>query len=593
MSKAQAQPQLSSSSSLLELLDTQSWLVDLGSELEQDASVSDKAESFYTNTVGFLQSKALLDEAAARKLPQKFMNKIPSFKAEPESLLMQMPMDTTSSDPETMDLDAVYKVASLTLPKFKSIVTNIVVHAGLDPEQAIHFDKELLLENNSNNNNDEGERLKHLVLAPLKGRGRALEKIRSDYGGRNAKILDVVRCSIIVQTEDELLKVAEALDTTTATTTTTNETKTKTNNDFTVIRCKNRFKEPLFNGYRDALYTIRVKVPVVPATNATTTKVVEHCCEVQVHLAELIFHKSTSHVYYEYFRSYFSGNVAAADERMMVLEKVVGEEPHPTLAETIESSIAAGGTTTIHQLEALLELLGEDNMTEYTLASRVAHRLVVLSLEKVQDTQEKADLESSIALLVKLGRLLRLAYKYQAAEIVLAKTREAATVLLGAEHRATLRACGNHAVLMAETKRYDESKTLHRQTLEIRERVLGMEDPDTLYSCQTLAIVLDKPGHYEEARPYFARAYEGRSKVLGPDHRDTLDSANGLAVIDMMNQEYDSAESIFRATIKTQKEKYGLDHAKTKWTGNNLAGLLMICGRDEEAQELAKEIGLC
>lgn len=546
--------------SLMELLDVDdddsSWLSDLDSELKNNASVSDKAESFYQNTVSFLQSKAVLDEAAARKLPRKFMDSVSSFKAGSESLLLlQMPMD--DSDPLEMDLDAVYEIASLTLPKFKSIVTNIVVQVGLDPEEAIQFDKELDVQ------------LQHLVLAPLKGRGRALEKIRSDYGGKNAKILDIVRCSIIVHTEDELFKVADALD------------NNKEEGDFTVIRCKNRFKEPLFNGYRDALYTIRV--PVIQTSNQ---KMVEHCCEVQVHLSELVFHKSSSHIYYEYFRSYFSGNVAAADERMVVLERVVGKEPRATLHETIESSIATENTT---QLGALLQLLGEDNMTEYTLASRVAHRLATLSLESLSEDPSP---ERPITLLVRLGRLLRLAYKYEQAETVLSKTRHSASTLLGAEHRLTLLACENLAILMAETRRYDESKSLHRATLEIRERVLGPEDPDTLSSCQVLAIVLDKPGHYEEARPYFARAYEGRRKVLGPDHRDTMDSANGLAVIDMMNGQYDSAESIFRATIKTQKEKYGLDHAKTKWTGNNLAGLLMICGRDEEAQELALEIGL-
>ncbi|CAJ1950100.1 unnamed protein product [Cylindrotheca closterium] len=554
---AEGEKEQAKSLSLIELLNVESsWLSDLDSELKKDASVSEKAESFYTNTVGFLQSKALLDEAAARKLPRNFMDSVSSFKAEPESLQLQMPMDA-SLDPLEMDLDAVYEIASLTLPKFKSIVTDIVVQAGLDPEEAIQFDKDLDIQ------------LRHLVLAPLKGRGRALEKIRSDYGGKNAKLLDVVRCSIIVHTEEELFKVAEALD---------NNTQ---QGDFTVIRCKNRFKEPLFNGYRDALYTIRV-----PVTQADNNKMVEHCCEVQVHLSELVFHKSTSHIYYEYFRSFFSGNVAAADERMVVLERVVGKEPHATLHETIESSIATDNTT---QLEALLQLLGEDNMTEYTLACRVAHRLVTLSLEYLS---EDPSLDHSIALLVRLGRLLRLAYKYEQAEIVLSKTRHAASSILGPEHRLTLSACENHAILMAEIRRYDESKTLHRTTLEIRERVLGPEDPDTLSSCQVLAIVLDKPGHYEEARPYFARAYEGRRKALGPDHRDTMDSANGLAVIDMMNGQYDSAESIFRATIKTQKEKYGLDHAKTKWTGNNLAGLLMICGRDEEAQQLALEIGL-
>uniref|UniRef100_A0A7S4SJ21 RelA/SpoT domain-containing protein n=2 Tax=Ditylum brightwellii TaxID=49249 RepID=A0A7S4SJ21_9STRA len=552
MTTEQAQEQ-----SLFVLLDLESgWLSDLGSDLQANASVSEKAEHFYKNTVGFLQSKAVLDEAAERKLPRKFMDSVPSFKAEPASLQLQMPLD--ASDPDQMDLDALYEIASLTLTKFKLIVTNIVLKVGLDPEESIQFDQELDVP------------LQHLVLAPLKGRGRALEKIRTDYGGKNAKLLDIVRCSIIVHTEEELFGVAEAL-----------ESESGEDDAFRVIRCKNRFKEPLFNGYRDALYTIRVPIA------KDGEKMVEHCCEVQVHLSELIFHKSTSHIHYEFFRSYFSGNVEAADERMMVLERVVGAEPNDTLKETIDSSIATTDDNTT-QLEALLQLLGEDNMTQYLLASLVAYRLLTVSLESTDDKSR----ERPITMLIRLGRLLRLAYKYDQAETVLSKTRQAASILFGSEHRLTLLACENHAILMAETRRYEESKSLHRETLETREHVLGPEDPDTLSSCQVLAIVLDKPGHYEEARPYFARAYEGRRKVLGSDHRDTLDSANGLAVIDMMNGQYDSAESIFRATIKVQKEKYGLDHAKTKWTGNNLAGLLMITGRDKEAEKLGLELGL-
>ncbi len=80
---------------------------------------------------------------------------------------------------------------------------------------------------------------------------------------------------------------------------------------YSLVRLKNRFKEPLFNGYRDALYSLAVCVEDV-----------WHVCEVQLHLAAVIFHneadKHESHIYYEFFRSYFRGNVEAAMQRWKV-----------------------------------------------------------------------------------------------------------------------------------------------------------------------------------------------------------------------------------------------------------------------------------
>lgn len=543
------------------LIDTkESWFVDLGKDLLNDAKVSEKAEDFYRNTVGFLHSKKVLDETAEKVLPKRFMDSVESFKSKDPSLLIQMPLD--GSDSEKMDLDAVYEAASATLPVFKKITRRIVIDAGMDPDETVSFSADLI----------EGEKtMTHLMVAPLKGRGRALEKIRSDYGGMNARIIDIVRCSIIVDTEDELFKVASGL-----------QAGNFQNDDdtedlkFTISRCKNRFKDPLFNGYRDALYTVRIPVPGTPG--------VSHCCEIQIHLTEVVAHKKKSHVFYEYFRSYFSGNVSAADERMVVLEQVVGGDPCESLAETIEFSI---GKENSIQLNALVDLFGEDHMTEYILASRVAHQLVELALLRSEE-----DPETTLSLLVKLGHLLQLAYKHEHSDTVLSKTRSVCGDILGENHRITLRAAEIHAVLMAENERYDESTSLHRATLEARDRTFGPEDKDTLSSCQVLAIVLDKPGQYEEPKHFFSRAYEGRSKILGPDHRDTLDSANGLAVLEMMNGNYDAAESVFRATMKTQKEKYGLDHAQTKWTASNLAGLLMMTGRDQEAAKITKEMDL-
>ena len=44
-----------------------------------------------------------------------------------------------------------------------------------------------------------------------------------------------------------------------------------------------------------------------------------HICELQLHLHIVLHHKEITHHYYEFFRVYFKGNMAAADDRIKLL----------------------------------------------------------------------------------------------------------------------------------------------------------------------------------------------------------------------------------------------------------------------------------
>ena len=69
--------------------------------------------------------------------------------------------------------------------------------------------------------------------------------------------------------------------------------QTKDGDEFEVVRLKNRFAEPLFNGYRDALYSVRVRV-----AHGRVARVRDAAAP-----AAVIAHAKRTHVYYEYFRS--------------------------------------------------------------------------------------------------------------------------------------------------------------------------------------------------------------------------------------------------------------------------------------------------
>ena len=114
-----------------------------------------------------------------------------------------------------------------------------------------------------------------------------------------------------VDTEGQLISVAEALarggDGSVALD--GGAIRTAGGDVYEVVRLKNRFSEPLFNGYRDALYSVRVQI--APG--------VWHVCEMQLHLRDVrdLAREQRTHAHYEYFRSYFAGNrMGAADDAM-------------------------------------------------------------------------------------------------------------------------------------------------------------------------------------------------------------------------------------------------------------------------------------
>jgi hypothetical protein len=79
-----------------------------------------------------------------------------------------------------------------------------------------------------------------------------------------------------------------------------------------LLRFKNRFRVPTFNGYRDALMNFQVVL------DDGTRMIVE----LQIHLKQIMEFKKTTHVFYEYFRTYFSGDLGIVAERMAYLESI-------------------------------------------------------------------------------------------------------------------------------------------------------------------------------------------------------------------------------------------------------------------------------
>ena len=125
-------------------------------------------------------------------LPRSYMDSYKSFK----------PAVLRHGD--GMSIDDVYASALETRDAFERAARAVVEAANLDPDEVVtHDGEELML-------TDELP-FTRLCLAPPKGHARAAEKIRDDYEGDASRLVDVNRCSIVVDEEQQLVAVASKL----------------------------------------------------------------------------------------------------------------------------------------------------------------------------------------------------------------------------------------------------------------------------------------------------------------------------------------------------------------------------------------------
>jgi hypothetical protein len=112
-----------------------------------------------------------------------------------------------------------------------------------------------------------------LFIAPPKSEKRAAEKVEADYGGDWSRLVDGSRCTVAVDTLDEVNEILDRLHA----------------SGMVVAREKDRFKKPTSEGYRDRLLNIRL-------ANGTVA-------ELQVHVKPMTAAKALGHDDYKVSRT--------------------------------------------------------------------------------------------------------------------------------------------------------------------------------------------------------------------------------------------------------------------------------------------------
>lgn len=185
-----------------------------------------------------------------------------------------------------------------------------------------------------------------------------------------------------------------------------------------------------------------------------------------------------------------------------------------------------------------------------------------------------------------LGEVCLRLGEHQQAETHLKRTWELRRQELGEEHRDTVIAMNDLAVLYQTRGRYDEAEALHSRSLELSRRVFGEEHAQTLISMNALALLYKSRGRYDEAEPLMRRTLELRRRLHGEEDPSTLIAKNNLAVLCKTQGRYDEAERLHQETLDTRLRVLGEDHPETIASMNNLAVLYRRRGRLDEAASL-------
>ena len=377
--------------------------------------------------------------------------------------------------------DELYSTATVAYPIFLDCLRDMLLELGIPPGR--------------------------LDVYTMKKRARAMEKAADDYADRAlgpalSWLSDIVRSSLVCENEDEVLRIVKYLMDLEA-----KEARGEVNlanPRFKLVRLKNRFEKPTPSGFRDFNMNLVLVLPAVDSDGEEGHPVLEHVCELQVHLRELkdFGNKIGSHAVYEFFRKYFKGNTASVEKRMQVLERLLGkkadEEDDKEEDGRDRDDIDAGGGGKGFEGRIILSL---DDIVDNVIAERDEERL-----------SAAFDLFDMMAEFNAAARILKAQIALQDPEDV----------------RDLLRMEGKLAGLLHEQGEWDEAKKLFTSVLAKQTKLLGAEHASTLLTEGNLAELLMQEGDLDDAKAKMQRVLEAQTKLLGPNHPHTRYTAGNL-----------------------------------------------------------------
>lgn len=389
--------------------------------------------------------------------------------------------------------------------------------------------------------------------APLKPRARAEEKAAAEYGRRPGSgfsyVLDVVRGSVTCASEAELLDVWKALEA-----------------RLDIVKCKNRFVTPNFNGYRDLVLTVRVEAATLKGAS------VAHFCELQVHVSMVRESEAVLRSYdvYRYLRTFFGehdGNRGDQESRVRVL--LAGSETPSDDVGSLVGECMAIFEDDASSLEHLSQFLKHVDHHEHVPA--LTARLSTVRKSFVADAAHRRKVERNLR---DGGAVTGDGLSRQSLVLEHHESRDRA--LFETDANVLAAKCMNE-------RRYRDAEPLLRLVLRRFEADLGPDHEHVAAALDNLCLCLRNEGRFAEALPLYARALAVAERRVGPAHEDVAATLGGYAGCLKSLHRADDAVPLYRRAVEIWARHLGDDHLHVAEVLNKLASALNAAGCPEDA----------
>ena len=345
-----------------------------------------------------------------------------------------------------------------------------------------------------------------------------------------------------------------------------------------MVKLKNRSTKALFQGYRDFLLNLQLTLP-------DGTK---HVCELQVHFRKikLLGIELKSHETYEFFRSFFMGNMKAVADRLGLLfridRKLGGKLRTGSCDEIVEDVIGAVGQgISWKDLAELGSFMGL--MSRLDLSGKLG--TTALAAVGVGDRGRDDPLERS-AVLLNMGKVLIDQGKPgQALEEYLEPALAIRKKLLGEEDLAVAEVQHNMARAYIDWGKLGPATAMNDAALAVRKRHGGADLGSTLHN---IGRVLIRLGKNEEARQTWEQALEVRTKALGPKHRLVAMTVNNLGNVLLNMGQMEAGMARYQEALKIRIQVYGEEHREVAQGLQNIAIVLESQGKHDGAEQKYK-----
>ena len=379
-----------------------------------------------------------------------------------------------------------------------------------------------------------------LTVAGLKGKERAAAKASEEYKDKTAPfvswLFDVVRGSVLCETEDAIVHLFRGVE---------------ADRNIEIVRVKNRFNPPLFNGYRDILMNVAVKVGSV-----------SHLCELQIHLKAIKdsepMHKS--HLTYEFFRAFFLGNADAVEERLNLLMALPVDEANDVV-ELVDRVL--GSDADANLLEGLCELLA--SISEFAGVVKV-REAILAEKERASGAESKAVGVALYDLGEAYWRLGENAKQRDACERALPiYEREYGSD--STEVAGVLNDLGN---AYGDLGDYAKKRDMLERALAIDERVYGRDHAQVGIKLVSLGRACSELGDQAKARDLQERALAIQERAYGREHSEVAITLGNLANVHIALGDAREACKLQQRALAIKEREYGHDHPQVAFTLRSL-----------------------